>query len=135
MKPIRTRPYFRTESFCIVCRAAIVTVLAMTLLGCVSVPPQVAKTHQKELEIIESLQPAHLAMVDSYIDQKLENFEHFFFYTYGPVFLSHWINTFKTLNNRDYDENRDFPKNSPNEGRTAYLNVSVQSPPDQSSAY
>jgi len=77
--------------------------------GCASVPPQVAKTHQKELEIIESLQSSHLAMVDAYVDQKLQNFENFFFNKYGPVYLNHWIESFKTINNRDYDPSKDFP--------------------------
>lgn len=77
--------------------------------SCASVPPQVAKTHQKELEIIESLQSSHLAMVDAYVDQKLQNFEHFFFFEYGPVYFNHWIKVFKDLHNRDYDPSRDFP--------------------------
>jgi hypothetical protein len=82
---------------------------SVMLYGCTSVPSQVTKTHQKELEIIESLQSTHLAMVDAYVDQKLQNFESFFFKEYGPAYFSHWIESFKTLNNRDYDPSRDFP--------------------------
>jgi hypothetical protein len=92
-----------------VARIAVGTICALLLIGCVSVPPQIAKTHQKELEIIRSLQSSHLAMVDAYVDQKIQNFEHFFFHRYGPVFLSHWIDSFKTVNNRDYDPSKDFP--------------------------
>ena len=93
----------------------IVTIVAVSLIylfslyGCASVPPQVAKTHQKELEIIESLRKSHTAMVDSYVDQKLQDFEHFFFYEYGPVYLKYWKESFRTLQNRDYDPARDFP--------------------------
>ena len=63
----------------------------VVISGCASVPPQIAKTHQKELEILKSLQSSHLAMIDAYVDQKLQNFENFFFKTYGPVYLNHWI--------------------------------------------
>lgn len=80
-----------------------------SLSGCASVPPQVDKTHQKELEIIESLRKSHIEMVDSYVDQKLQNFEHFFFHEYGPVYLKNWKESFKALQNRDYDSTRDFP--------------------------
>lgn len=77
--------------------------------GCVSVPPQVAKTHQKELEILQSLEKTHLAMVDSFIDQKLHEFEHFFFHKYGPVFFNNWVAAFQKLNGRAYDQAKDFP--------------------------
>ena len=90
-------------------RIILTLVLTVLLSGCASVPPQVARTHQKELEIIESLQSSHLAMVDAYLDQKLQNFEDFFFNKYGPVYLNHWIESFKTINNRDYDLSKDFP--------------------------
>lgn len=86
----------------------IFVVLAVTG-GCVSVPPQVATIHQKELEILQSLEKAHLAMVDSFIDQKIQNFEDFFFQEYGPVFLEHWMGAFQTLNGRPYDAAKDFP--------------------------
>jgi len=92
-------------------KIAMLTLLmySVMLFGCASVPPQVVKTHQKELEIIESLQSSHVAMVDAYVDQKLQNFENFFFKEYGPVYFSHWIESFKTLKNRDYDPSQDFP--------------------------
>jgi hypothetical protein len=82
---------------------------SVMLFGCASIPPQVFKTHEKELEIIESLQSSHMAMIDAYVDQKLQNFESFFFKEYGPVYLSYWIESFKTLKNRVYDPNQDFP--------------------------
>ena len=92
-------------------KIAMLTLLmySVMLFGCASVPHQVFKTHQKELEIIESLQSSHVAMVDAYVDQKLQNFENFFFKEYGPVYLSHWVESFKTLKNRDYDPSQDFP--------------------------
>lgn len=87
----------------------VVLSFSIALFGCVKVPPQVAKTHQKELEIIESLKSSHMAMVDAYIDKKLQNFEQFFFNEYGPVFLKNWTELFNTINNRDYDQSKDFP--------------------------
>jgi hypothetical protein len=92
-------------------KIAMLTLLmySIMLFGCASVPPQVFKTHEKELEIIESLQSSHMAMIDAYVDQKLQNFESFFFKEYGPVYLSNWIESFKTLKNRVYDPNQDFP--------------------------
>ena len=107
IKKIQSQP--RRKRFPNVFAGLTYIILAISLFGCVSVPPQIAKTHQKELEIIQALRSAHLAMVDSYIDQKLQNFENFFFDDYGPVFLNHWITDFKTLNNRDYDADKDFP--------------------------
>ncbi len=90
-------------------RVLLVLVLgALVLPGCASVPPQVAQTHQKEEEILLSLRSSHLAMVDAYVEQKLANFEHFFFNEYGPPYVEHWKASFRTLNNRDYDEQRDF---------------------------
>ena len=83
-------------------------VCLFSLSGCVSVPPQVIKTHQKELEIIEALRKSHIEMVDAYVDEKLQNFEKFFFDDYGPVYLKHWQKSFKTTYSRDYDPKKDF---------------------------
>jgi hypothetical protein len=82
--------------------------LTLGLAGCASVPPQIATTHQKQREILESLRESHLAMVDAYVDQKLLMFEGFFFDEYGTVYLKHWRANFKTLYGREYDEPRDF---------------------------
>jgi hypothetical protein len=89
-------------------RWIILAIVSILLIGCASVPPQIAQTHQKELEIINSLQQSHLAMVDAYLDQKISSFESFFFKSYGPVYLKHWKKNIKTVNGRDYDESRDF---------------------------
>ena len=80
-----------------------------SLYGCVSVPPQVAKVHQKELDIIQNLRQSHIGLVDSYVDEKLLNFEEFFFNDYGPAYLKNWQKAFKTTYNRNYDPNKDFP--------------------------
>jgi len=91
--------------------ARIPLVSFLALLGCaacVHVPPQIAQTHSKELEIISSLQRSHMAMVDAYVDQKIVAFEAFFFGEYGPAYLDHWRSNFKSLNGRDYDEKHDF---------------------------
>ncbi len=84
--------------------------LLVGMMSCASVPPQVAKTHQKEQEIIESLRAAHLAMVDAYIDKKLEDFERFFFNEYGPVYFENWTAAFEQVNGRPYDSGRDLPQ-------------------------
>lgn len=74
-----------------------------------SVPTEISVLHEKQQEIMESLQKSHLAMIDSYVDQKIVLFEEFFFKEYAAAYLSHWKGDFKTLHNRDYDEARDFP--------------------------
>lgn len=106
----KDQPHWNLQKVYFQMQVATLLMILVMLSGCASVPPQVAKTHQKELEIIESLQSTYMAMVDAYVDQKLQNFEQFFFYEYGPVFLSHWKESFKILTNRDYDPSRDFPK-------------------------
>ncbi len=84
------------------------TIVLILSIGCASVPPQIAQTHQKELEIINSLQQSHLAVIEAYVDQKISSFESFFFKTYGPAYLKHWKKEFKKGYGRDYDESRDF---------------------------
>jgi hypothetical protein len=83
-------------------------VLSVLIFGCASVPPQIAQTHQKELEIIQSLEKSHKAMVDAYVDQKIMNFESFYFDTYGQAYLKNWKRIFKEVKGRDYNENQDF---------------------------
>ncbi len=83
-------------------------IILLLLYSCASVPPQIAKLHQKEFEIIASLQQSHIAMVDAYVDQKILAFESFFFKEYGPSYLRHWQENFKAVYGRDYDERRDF---------------------------
>lgn len=84
--------------------------IGLFMLGCASVPPQVAQTHQKELEIIQELQKTHLAMVDAYVDQKLAEFETFYFQEYGPAYYKNWMESFKETNGREYDQAKDFPR-------------------------
>ena len=52
--------------------ATVLLTFLVMLSGCASIPPQLPKIHQKELDIIESLQASHIVMVDSYVDQKLQ---------------------------------------------------------------
>lgn len=85
-----------------------IAIVVLFLNACASVPPQVAKLHQKEFEIITSLQQSHIAMVDAYVDQKILVFESFFFDKYGPRYLKNWREDFKEVYGRDYDESRDF---------------------------
>lgn len=95
---IRVRP-FRRSTY---------AVALLLYTACASVPPQVAKLQQKELEIIVSLRQSHLAMVDAYVDQKVLVFESWFFQVYGPVFIDDWRAKFRELNGRDYEESSDF---------------------------
>ena len=85
-----------------------IVIIILLLYSCASVPAQIAKLHQKESEIIASLQKSHIAMVDAYVDQKILAFESFFFKEYGPSYLKHWQENFKAVYGRDYDESRDF---------------------------
>ncbi|WP_308991123.1 hypothetical protein QLS71_002415 [Mariniflexile litorale] len=84
--------------------------IVVATVSCISIPPEIIKTHSKELEIIEALKASHLAMVDSYVDQKILVFETFFFNEYGLVYRNNWVGSFKELNGRDYKEEYDFPK-------------------------
>ena len=77
-------------------------------IGCTSVPVQVAQLHQKEGEILLTLEKAHLAMIDSFVDQKLLDFESFMFTIYGPLFRDNWEIDFPTVHGRDYDPAKDF---------------------------
>lgn len=83
--------------------------LGLLMAGCVSVPPQVAQTHQKELEIIQELQKTHLALVDAYVDQKRAEFETFYFQEYGPAYYKNWMEAFKESTGRAFDPTKDFP--------------------------
>jgi hypothetical protein len=82
--------------------------LWLIMAGCVSVPPQVVQTHQKELEIIQELQKSHLALAEAYMDQKLAEFEAFYFQEYGPAYRENWMASFKESRGRDYDPEQDF---------------------------
>lgn len=83
-------------------------ILVLLVTGCVSVPPQIAQTHQKELEVLQALRESHLSMIDSFVNQKKSNFENFFFNTYGPVFIDNWMQSFQELRGRPYDPLKDF---------------------------
>jgi hypothetical protein len=74
--------------------------IILSISGCATIPPEITKSHSKELEIIETLKMSHLAMVDSFIDQKILVFENFFFSKYGPVYHANWMVSFKEINNR-----------------------------------
>jgi len=93
----------------VVRRSILMVLCAAVLTGCAAtVPREIALVQEKELEIINSLRQSHLAMVDAYVDQKKTIFETFFFTEYGPAYLNHWKENFKTLKNREYDDHRDF---------------------------
>ncbi len=82
--------------------------LCLGLFGCVNVPSEVVQLHAKESTIANELQRTHLALIDGYIDQRLLDFEKFYFATYGPKYVTNWKATFKERRGRDYDEARDF---------------------------
>jgi hypothetical protein len=81
---------------------------ALALAGCVQVPPEVIKLHEKEAEITRELKRTHLALVDSYVNERLLALEKFYFGTYGPAYLKTWKQEFKRQKGRDYDEAQDF---------------------------
>lgn len=86
----------------------LVVLVGLLLAGCVSVPPQVVLTHQKEQEIVENLRVSHLAMVDAYVDQKLVEFETFYFQEYGPAYHEYWLESFEETKGREFDQTKDF---------------------------
>ena len=92
---------------------SIVPTLALLLAcccgGCISTPPEVIKLHAREATLIGDLERSHLALLDAYIEEKLANFETFYFQTYGPRFRENWIEAFMEEHGRSYDEARDFP--------------------------
>jgi hypothetical protein len=89
-------------------RIAVTMACLAGVLGCASVPPQVAQIHMKEREILDSLQKSHLAMVDAFVDERIQRFETVFFKDYGPAYLNNWRAHFKDRHGRDYDEKKDF---------------------------
>ena len=101
------RPWSRKSTFI---SHPFILLITLLLAACASVPPQVGQLHEKEREILESLRDAHLAMVDSFIDQKKQNFEHFLFNRYGPVYVENWKEAFQEVNGRPYDPESDFPQ-------------------------
>lgn len=90
------------------CGTAFIAMLVVSVLSCTSVPPEVTKLHLKEQEIIESLRKSHLAIVDAYMDKRIEKFERFFFDKYGPVYYKNWKEEFQKEKGRTYDPARNF---------------------------
>lgn len=91
-------------------RTSLLTALAWGLLlaGCVSAPHEVVSLHEKQTALMQELQRTHLAMVDAYIDQRLKNFETFYFSEYGPVYRKNWEAAFKDKFGREYNPESDF---------------------------
>jgi hypothetical protein len=77
--------------------------------GCVSTPPEVIKLHAKQAMLLNELERSHLALLEAYIEEKLESFERFYFETYGPRYRANWLAAFEQQHGRPYDEERDFP--------------------------
>ncbi|MBC8003601.1 MAG: hypothetical protein H7X97_13530 [Opitutaceae bacterium] len=76
--------------------------------GCVSAPPQVVLLHDKEGEMLKDLRRTHLAMVDAYVDKKIEVFDDFYFKEYVVKYRQNWETAFAAKMGRPYDPNRDF---------------------------
>lgn len=83
------------------------TLLFISLVGCASAPPQVAQLHQKEKEIIQSLQKSHLALLDRLIRKRIDEFERFYFKEYRPTYKANWKKAFQEKNGRPYDDQKD----------------------------
>jgi hypothetical protein len=77
-------------------------------VACIHAPPEVAQAHQREYDLIESLQATHLAMIDAFVAERAQRFDAFFFHDYAPAYFANWKSQFKIVNGRDYDEARDF---------------------------
>ncbi len=84
------------------------TLAILAFSGCISVPSEIVQLHQKEMDIANELQRTHLALVDSYVDERLLVFEDFYFNEYGPKYLANWKAAFKSVKGREYDETTDF---------------------------
>jgi len=85
-------------------------VLSLLQSGCISTPHEVVLLHEKEAEVLQELRRTHLAMIDSYIDQKMEAFDQFYFNQYGPAFRKNWEKSFQQKSGRAYDADKDFPQ-------------------------
>jgi hypothetical protein len=86
----------------------IAVAMALALGGCTTIPHEVIRLHEKEAEIVSELQRTHLALVDSYVDQRLSQFEAFYFTQYGPKFFDNWKAGFARTYEREYDPAKDF---------------------------
>jgi hypothetical protein len=89
---------------------AITCCVLVTLIatGCVSAPPQVVLLHAKEGEMLKDLRRTHLAMVDAYVDKKIEIFDTFYFKEYAVKYRQRWETAFAARMGRPYDPDRDF---------------------------
>lgn len=85
-----------------------IVVAIVALSGCTSVPPQVIQVQLQEKTIIESLRKSHLALVDVYMEKKLEDFEDFFFSEHSSRFRENWMKGFLQEKGRQYDPQQDF---------------------------
>lgn len=65
--------------------------------------------HSKEAELLKELRRTHLAMVDAFVDKKIEVFETFYFNEYANSFRTNWEKAFQQNQGRVYDPARDFP--------------------------
>jgi len=88
--------------------SALFVFLAIVIAGCVSVPPEVVLLHDKEAEILKDLRRTHLAMVDAYMDKKVEAFDAFYFKEYAVKFRQNWERAFAERMGRPYNPDKDF---------------------------
>src|ERR1041385_2685206 len=80
----------------------------LLVAGCVSAPHEVVTLHEKQGAMMQELKRTHLAMIDAYVDEKLQTFERFYFEKYGPVYRKNWEADFNAKMGRDYDAGKDF---------------------------
>jgi hypothetical protein len=85
-----------------------VSMMLLILSGCASTPPEVVTLHSKQTTLMQDLRRTHLAMIDAYVDQRLDVFEKFYFEEYGPAYRKNWEAAFKRKTGRDYSPDRDF---------------------------
>lgn len=105
---LSTDTFLSCWRFRVVGTALLVVAWSFLLAGCVSAPHEVVRLHEKQTILMQDLQRTHLAMIDAYIDQRLKNFEAFYFAEYGPVFRKNWEASFRSVTGRQYDPETDF---------------------------
>ena len=86
--------------------SAVAPVLA--LCSCLSVPPEIIQLHEKEALLAAELNRTQVALIDGFVDERLRQFEAFYFSKYAPRYLENWKAEFARVNKRAFNEASDF---------------------------
>lgn len=85
-----------------------VCTVGLLATGCLKAPVQIGELHAMGGQSLQSLQASHIAMIDAFVDERVQRFDTFFFEQYGPAYFVHWKKRFPEVHGRPYDEARDF---------------------------